>query len=1805
MKVNDSTSEILGKNFELSIDDADRLYNAGNFEEKSLSKIMSRAGQDLLVQSAKIPVALVGAVGQIPHAIEKTNQFLKDKLPESVKPYGNVLFEGKYGVQILDKAKSIGDSLMEVSNRTLDELNKKAEKVLPKLSPEEQESTFNTYAQVVTQFAPVLGLSMMNPSAGLNYITALTLAGETEEGFETYKKQNKGKFEGYAEEKAGQDFVANVFNTAVQRKIEGLIGIPSRMQFFRSVKDFAVAGGYNTLVGWLEEGSQSAIDAVIDDLNGRLEGQVDKEGKPLTWMTKWLSDIENIKASGIVQGVTGIGFAAYNRAAVKNEIKSVVEPHVEPEVVNEIVDAVYDSMDLTVNNVVAKELEYSSSLQTKRGDIYEQLYASTVKAIKKAKEMGGYPELETEEDIAALAKEEADEFADTVIAEAHRRNTVIEEVFDPSLVKYENGKLVLPMTQYAGLSLEKAEEAIKTLNSQKGHIEMNYASLKDPEERAYLKKTILENNDIPKDSRDAFDAAFKKMEEVADAIYNEIKDKNISSTFVKMNDEVVKMYKNSEGEWTPIRSIFVNNGDYEFNIDFGTVCVKRQGADTLIKILVDKNLGSQLGVVQLENIKKILVDYGIATACDICFVETKRINARDLSNGFAFEWESVRQALGIYDDNKIGHKYEFTKEQEELLDRMVSLDYTDDDGRVISENELEQMKNSMTKAEYKKFKDTHKQVFQRVYDEIFGEGKRLEERGRKVRLTKKGVEEALDRGITAHKMRMIAKLYQQDSRLAGKFDPDRLMNSEDTSELVHTYFNTDMLVALSSYAGTGTPKALLKAAPYSEISWRDVIDLKDDKEFIIKKLFNIGGVRGQSFSDYDPMRVIDYLQKYLGMYMRGLPAHEYTKEPSLIRTFGKIGVMFNMSIIPEVLENFEIPRGISQKEKDIYIQKNKQYAGLKRATQEQIDNYNKSKESNTLKQDLIDNKIVNVWQDENGEHWTYAWHRDSFPIEEALAFRKNKEYGGRVGIIAVGVSNNQIRMMLNDPTIDMVIPFHSSSMPAHTKLATNLVLAEDYQNVQTTKGLGDKPDFNYNENLRRIRDPKETAKAYLDWCVDEKAKPKFSEFTDEENYYKLLEDFRGYDNDGNAVIQQAVNFKNMKEKDWEEFKKIAAEEIAKKEAENIGFKKLKSSLDSESAETKSLELTPEEKAKADQFQKDILDALSLQRVDKLTKTVIVKKLVDIFGQKNVIVAKQADILKYLYEIKGIADDQEAVQEFRRERDGIIYGFAHGDKIYLNENYMNAHTPAHEFTHIWAKVVREYKEKDPETKQWVYPYKDLWERGKQLLKSDQVWYSEGLKKFRGSDVWNEVVNDVNYYDISHDEDLIASEVLSRIVGRQSELFAKAMMDPSEKLFTDKGKAGYLAKAYKWLKDFFNAAMRTFGWKGEDFTLKEFVRMPFADMMDPARAKEFKAKYQAWKKNAASEAEVEFMKKYDSEVKSDIEAVQKKNEKATKIEKFEKSTIQFAGDKALITLTKDADASTLARDLAGYWLQNTFLYSKTRLATPEYKQFYDSIAKYLGITDDQETIKDWQKAKWENAFVAHRAGRTPSDLQGPLTQYQNWISKAYGELENPVYVDENGEMQSPKFDTETMKVFADLAGETYAEPKEKPTAVRGLAKSTNEMAQAKGMETELPTYEKRSSTEMGVKADEFIRKDKQLAIDIVKGLKPEQDGLYRQDLYAALRELALNEGDSDLLNELSRSMTVEEATELGQRIQALARGRIDPVKEMTELREERMKKNKVDKKKIKEETERASKQIKKEIAEASTPKEWEDFIKSLEC
>lgn len=93
--------------------------------------------------------------------------------------------------------------------------------------------------------------------------------------------------------------------------------------------------------------------------------------------------------------------------------------------------------------------------------------------------------------------------------------------------------------------------------------------------------------------------------------------------------------------------------------------------------------------------------------------------------------------------------------------------------------------------------------------------------------------------------------------------------------------------------------------------------------------------------------------------------------------------------------------------------------------------------------------------------------------------------------------------------------------------------------------------------------------------------------------------------------------------------------------------------------------------------------------------------------------------------------------------GQALGFVKDNKIYINIDSFNAETPIHEYTHLWDKAIQKTNPK-------------LWKQGVELLKK--------------TDAWKEIERNPAYADIAGDEDLLASEVHARLVGKDgSELF----------------------------------------------------------------------------------------------------------------------------------------------------------------------------------------------------------------------------------------------------------------------------------------------------------------------------------------------------------------------------------------------------------------------------------------------------
>jgi hypothetical protein len=236
-----------------------------------------------------------------------------------------------------------------------------------------------------------------------------------------------------------------------------------------------------------------------------------------------------------------------------------------------------------------------------------------------------------------------------------------------------------------------------------------------------------------------------------------------------------------------------------------------------------------------------------------------------------------------------------------------------------------------------------------------------------------------------------------------------------------------------------------------------------------KKAFAVGGIRVQSFSDYVPRMVFDYVQMVYDLAATKLPAHAYSKEALFVKQFGLTGIKINMSLIPAIADDGIAP-------------------GL----------------------------------DASGN---YVWAEESFDFETAKQIQNAEGYSENCGTICVGVSEEHIRKLLRDPQIRMVIPYHKSGLNPIVAHMNKIAEFRDYTDHQRTKG-GDgnalSEEFDFYKALQKTSDPKATAEQYLRWCDDHGYTPKFDEFRGEENYYKLLTDFAVYDHRGKYAPQREV-----------------------------------------------------------------------------------------------------------------------------------------------------------------------------------------------------------------------------------------------------------------------------------------------------------------------------------------------------------------------------------------------------------------------------------------------------------------------------------------------------------------------------------------------------------------------------------------------------------------------------------------------------------------------------------------------------------
>lgn len=500
---------------------------------------------------------------------------------------------------------------------------------------------------------------------------------------------------------------------------------------------------------------------------------------------------------------------------------------------------------------------------------------------------------------------------------------------------------------------------------------------------------------------------------------------------------------NSKGK--PVFSAIKKNSEYKMNVDFSTICKKRRTLDAVFREMITRGIMENLDLNKEEsaamvvNINNLIRDHGFEAACALCFVEARRYRQQQTATTFRDMWNGLVESM--YKDKSQIAYFNFGQDStvKDVPDGIHTMD-----NKNLNLKHLKKLANAKNE-----------------------EGKLLQTAEAKA-----------------------ARLLLKDPSQRKLMRVGDMMASTGFENM--QIQNPQLMKIYNSKKGTGGAKSSFGDVQYLN-------EIIRSQSFNRRKAYAVSGVRIQSFSDYVPRMVFDYVQVIADLAAKKLPAHAYTKEILFARQFGLTGTKINLSLVPDVVKDGVAP-------------------GL----------------------------------DANGN---YIWNEEgTFPYEEAMKLQQAEGYKDNCGTIAVGISDEHIRKMLADPTIQMVIPYHKSSLNPIVASMTNIdrfTNYEDYQNTKDENGKAVSKDFEWDNKLFELSHDKngkllpkskwgnvqDLVKEYVDWCDTRNYTPKFSQFLYMEDgsinpgYYKMLEDFALLDNDGNFKPQGDVQMRFPTESD--------------------------------------------------------------------------------------------------------------------------------------------------------------------------------------------------------------------------------------------------------------------------------------------------------------------------------------------------------------------------------------------------------------------------------------------------------------------------------------------------------------------------------------------------------------------------------------------------------------------------------------------------------------------------------------------------
>lgn len=630
--------------------------------------------------------------------------------------------------------------------------------------------------------------------------------------------------------------------------------------------------------------------------------------------------------------------------------------------------------------------------------------------------------------------------------------------------------------------------------------------------REKLRAALLRNGH----TRTEIDSTLALIEDAADYLKILAAGYAKSHNYNALHDHLIADITTNLKTGKQVMSALVNNGDYPVNIDLALICKKRVAYMNLMTRLIEDGIFDMVNYKgeAIADVNDILRANNFETACLGCFVESRRLQFQSWAETIVSEWNDE-----VSKRKKNAKAFGFSSKNYATL--------TDAEMDAL-QAELKNAGKKNKQGNLNLGKGSVKVKIGRLLDKVPSLQQTLTTADL---LTPAGL--AALRAYDSNLFSIVKSRYGAASpKIVQDFNPYAseiaMMTFKSVSDITsNAVKGAQTYIQQTKKDAGGVPKKQKgeSDAAYRKrkAEWNATIENNAMRRY----LYDIGGARIQSFSDFMIENVFDYLQIFADLAANRFPLHGYTKEIIALRLFGMSGAKWNGSLIAHTERSM-----------------GKEYAGLLPASA--------AKDGSAILLHTDDGDYAIGFDD-------YARNKatggksfiQSIGIKDIIALQLDPRYSGNVGSITIGVSDKQILAMLDSPLFSMVIPYHSSGMLPGFAQRVGVDMYNDYTDYQNTSvkqmfdangnrveelydsdGEKIKVDTSYafNEEVQRTGDAREAADNYIKWCAERHPvydgknlvgyatfAPKFSDspygtdFSRHPNYYKLLEDFNTYD----------------------------------------------------------------------------------------------------------------------------------------------------------------------------------------------------------------------------------------------------------------------------------------------------------------------------------------------------------------------------------------------------------------------------------------------------------------------------------------------------------------------------------------------------------------------------------------------------------------------------------------------------------------------------------------------------------------------